>query len=602
VSGHPAGWTVARYLATRLEQLGIRRLFGVPGNHLGPFLSIMRDTTSVEWVGTPTEMGAGYAADGYARVHGVGAAAVTYSVGAFSLLNAIGGAYVEEVPLVAINASPTYEQWLNFRAVGLLTSHMSPRFESNLDVYRTVTVDAQVISNAALAPEQIDSALTACISQRRPVYLEVMENVWATECPPPEGRIVARQRPATEANRRTLARAVQASLALIERHGRRPILWGGEEVDRYHLADTFQSLADATGIPFCTTVGGKSILSESHPQFHGVYNGNASLPEVKRIFKEVAKCRIGLGSWSTSKNLAGEKAIGDDWIVAAHQGVSVGAQYFPDVKLEEFMAALRDAAVAKWGEGCFRMDYYAEAAEDAPGAGLPGSRGEFLAALRAPSPPEERLAYDSFFARIGGFLGDAAHGGESPYAVVSDAGFALLGSMNLPMVERRSYFAQNAWLSIGYSVGAATGVKSAAERKRPLVFVGDGSFQEIAQELSTHTRLGQDVVVFVLNNGDFYGIEQMLVHPCFYKGGSEPDPAFYNILHPWHFAKLADVFAAPDRPMTGVEVGTHAELDALLARLADGGDGINRGPVLVQVKLARKDFPRAIGYQTDACP
>lgn len=597
---HPTGWTVARYLATRLEQLGVHRIFGVPGNHLGPFLSIMRETTHVEWVGTPTEMGAGYAADGYARVHGVGVAAVTYSVGAFSLLNTIGGAYVEEIPLVAINASPTYEQWLNFRAVGLLTSHMSPRFESNLDVYRQVTVDAQVISNAALAPEQIDAALTACLSERKPVYLEVMENVWSTECPAPEGEIVPRPRPTTAGNLRTLAKAVDASIALIEAHERRPILWGGEEIDRYHIADTFASLVDATGIPFCTTIGGKSILSETHPQFHGVYNGNASLPEVRRIFKEVAKCRIGLGSWSTSKNLAGDKVIGSDWIVAARQGIAVGTQYFPDVKLEEYMAALRDAAVAKWGEGCFRTDYYA--AEADPADGLPDTRGEFLAALRAPSPPARPLTYDSFFASIGDFLTDTASGETSPYVVVSDAGFALLGSMNLPMVERRSYFAQNAWLSIGYSVGAVTGVKSARADRRPLVFVGDGSFQEICQELSTHTRLGQDVVVFVLNNGDFYGIEQMLVHPCFYKGDSEPDPAFYNELHPWRFAKLADVFGSPDKPMGGVEIATHADLDALLSRLADAADPLNRGPVLVQVRLPRRDFPRAIGYQTEGCP
>lgn len=597
---HPTGWTVARYLATRLEQLGVHRIFGVPGNHLGPFLSIMRETTRVEWVGTPTEMGAGYAADGYARVHGLGVAAVTYSVGAFSLLNTIGGAYVEEIPLVAINASPTYEQWLNFRAVGLLTSHMSPRFESNLDVYRQVTVDAQVISNAALAPEQIDAALTACLSERKPVYLEVMENVWSTECPAPEGEIVPRPRPTTAGNLRTLAKAVDASIALIEAHERRPILWGGEEIDRYHIADTFASLVDATGIPFCTTIGGKSILSETHPQFHGVYNGNASLPEVRRIFKEVAKCRIGLGSWSTSKNLAGDKVIGSDWIVAARQGIAVGTQYFPDVKLEEYMAALRDAAVAKWGEGCFRTDYYAVEAD--PADGLPDTRGEFLAALRAPSPPARPLTYDSFFASIGDFLTDTASGETSPYVVVSDAGFALLGSMNLPMVERRSYFAQNAWLSIGYSVGAVTGVKSARADRRPLVFVGDGSFQEICQELSTHTRLGQDVVVFVLNNGDFYGIEQMLVHPCFYKGDSEPDPAFYNELHPWRFAKLADVFGSPDKPMGGVEIATHADLDALLSRLADAADPLNRGPVLVQVRLPRRDFPRAIGYATEGCP
>jgi indolepyruvate decarboxylase len=90
VTDQPSTWNVARYLATRLEQLGIEHLFGVPGNHLGPFLSIMKQhNPQLTWVGTPTEVGAGYAADAYARARhadapdgsfGAGAVAVTYSV------------------------------------------------------------------------------------------------------------------------------------------------------------------------------------------------------------------------------------------------------------------------------------------------------------------------------------------------------------------------------------------------------------------------------------------------------------------------------------------------------------------------------------------
>ncbi|MBI0381534.1 alpha-keto acid decarboxylase family protein, partial [Streptomyces albiflaviniger] len=57
------GCTVARYLARRLAELGITHLFGVPGNHLGPFLTALRAEGDVEWVGTPTEGGAGQAAD-----------------------------------------------------------------------------------------------------------------------------------------------------------------------------------------------------------------------------------------------------------------------------------------------------------------------------------------------------------------------------------------------------------------------------------------------------------------------------------------------------------------------------------------------------------
>jgi indolepyruvate decarboxylase len=608
VSGPDTGWTVARYLAARLEQLGITHLFGVPGNHLGPFLSTMRASTKVQWVGTPTEMGAGYAADAFARVHGVGAVAVTYGVGAFSLLNTIGGAYVEEIPVVAINACPTFEQWQNFRAVGLLTSHMSPRFESNLEVYRQVTVDAQVLSNAALAPLQIDGALTACLSARRPVYLEVMEDVWSTPCPAPEGKLAPRERPVTEANGKMLKAAVDEAVKLVASR-MPPILWGGEEIDRLGLHAEFARLVDATGMPFCTTIGGKSILSENHPRFHGVYNGKASNPAVRRIFKEVAHCRIGLGAWTTSKNLGGDMALGEDWIVAAHQGVSVGSHYFPDVRLGMFVDALRAELVERWGEGGLAADYYAAPAPLADTAASdaeppPASRAEFLRSLTETEAPAVTLDYDGFFERIGAFLCDAERGhgtdATTPYVVVSDAGFALLGSQDVRMPERRSYFAQNAWLAIGWSMGAVSGIKCALPDRRPLVFVGDGSFQETVQELSTHARLRQDSVVFVLNNEDFYGIEQMLVHPCYYAGRDE-DEGFYNVLHPWSYARLAEVFATPTTPIAGFAVATHGELDEVLRVIADEGNPANRGPILVQVRLPRKSYPRAIGYAVKGC-
>jgi indolepyruvate decarboxylase len=591
---------VARYLLTRLRQIGIEHLYGVPGNHLGPFLSELHAMGGIEWVGTPTENGAGYAADGYARVRGVGAAAVTYGVGAFSLLNPIGGAYVEEIPLVVINATPTFEQWLNFRSIGLLTSHMSPRREANLDVYRQVTVDAQLVTSAGLAPLQIDAALTACLSERRPVYLEVLEDVWSAPCSAPEGEIVARPRPETAAQRKMLAKAVAAAVDRIRQLGR-PIFWGGEEIDRQNLADGFQALVDATRIPFCTSIGGKSILSENHPLFLGVYNGKASLPEVRRMFKDVARCRVSLGVWTTSKNLSGDQALGEDWIVAAHDGVSVGSQYFPDVRLGDFLRGLREGLAGTTFESS--EDYYETGSDE--GEAMPESREAFLTALSSDPPDAEPLTYDGFFERINRFLEDTAEGSgldaRSPYSVISDAAFALLGSQSLKRVERRSFFAQNSWLAIGYSMGAATGIKSALPDRRPLVFVGDGSFQETCQEMSTHTRLGQDPVVFVLNNGNFYGIEQMLVHPCFYKEGSGEEPAFYNFLHSWSYARLAEVFGSERRPMTGRVLHTQADLDRLLAELCEKGNPINRGPILAQVMLPLKDFPRAIAYPLDGC-
>ncbi|WP_030856773.1 thiamine pyrophosphate-binding protein [Streptomyces sp. NRRL S-37] len=598
------GCTVARYLALRLAELGITHLFGVPGNHLGPFLTALRAEGDIEWVGTPTEGGAGQAADAYARIHGIGAAAVTYSVGAFNLLNACGGAYVEQVPLVAVNASPPYEQWQNQRALGLLTSHMSPRTESNLDVYRQVTVDAQAISHPGLAPGRIDAALTACLTERRPVYLEVMEDLWDEPCAAPEAPIVPRERPLGARGRTMLDDAVHAILTLIEEHpgpdGRpRPIVWAGEETDRFRLGGQLTGLVEATGVPFCTTVGAKAVLDEDQPQFHGVYNGHASHPDVHRIFKDWATCRIGLGAWSTSKNLGGEQSVGTDWVMAAHGGVGVGTSYFPDVQLEHLLPALQDALVKTYGSGGLTADYYAEAHAHhrAPG-NRPATLEHHRAALSVPGSPSrtpEHLTYDGVFDRINHFLGEET---REDWTVVSDAAFSLIGSMNLSL-PAGGFLSQAGWLSIGWSVGAATGAALAPERApaRPMVFVGDGAFQETCQEISTHTRLGLRSVVFVMDNGHFYGIEQMLVHPSYYAGQDRPEPDFYNVLHPWHHDRLAAVFAGRDTPAHGVHVTDTAELDALLARLTDPADPVNAGPLLVRVRLHRHDYPRAMAYK-----
>lgn len=600
------GCTVARYLARRLAELGITHLFGVPGNHLGPFLTTLRAEGDIEWVGTPTEGGAGQAADAYARIHGIGAAAVTYSVGAFNLLNACGGAYVEQVPLVALNASPPYEQWQNYRAVGLLTSHMSPRPESNLDVYRQVTVDAQVISNPGLAPGQIDAALTACLSERRPVYLEVMEDLWDEPCPEPEAPIVPRERPFSARNQPMLDKAVQAVLTLVEEHpgtdGRpRPIIWAGEEIDRFRLGGQLTDLVEATGVPFCTTVGAKAVVDEDLPQFHGVYNGGASHPDVHAVFKDWATCRIGLGAWSTSKNLGGEQCVGGDWVMAAHGGVSVGTSYFPDVRLTQLLPALQDALVKAYGSGGLAADYYAESyAHHGPLGDRPAALEHHRASLRAtgsaaPHGAGPRLTYDGVFDRLNHFLNDET---REDWTVVSDAAFSLIGSMNLSL-PAGGFLSQVSWLSIGWSVGAATGAAFAPERgdARPMVFVGDGAFQETCQELSTHTRHGLRSVVFVMDNGHFYGVEQMLVHPRYYADEDAADPDFYNVLHPWHYDRLADVFAGKHTPAHGVTVAHTAELDDLLDRLTDPADPLNAGPLLVRVRLHRHDYPRAMAYK-----
>ncbi len=589
---------VADYLALRLEQLGVHKFFGVPGDHLGPFISAMEQSTEIRWNGGTNEINMGYAADGYARVKGVSAVGVTYGVGALSLINTVSGAFVEKVPMVVVNAAPTYEQILNFRNVGLLTSHMSENELSNINAYRQVTVDAQRITNAALAPQQIDTALSACISLRQPVYLEVCQNVFTELCEPPQGELKPLDAPG---NQDQTASAVAATVELIQQFGS-PIFWVGEEVSRLKLQEEFLQLVDETRIPFCSTIMGKTVVSEEHPMFHGIYNGKASDPDTWYVFKEQAKCRIGIGAWSTSKNLGGTQSVGEDWTMAAREGVSVGHQYFPNVMLRDFIPQLREqlqgTAIKDLNSDFYDAAYNGLREPIKKGNPSPvfyTNKTDFFAQT-LPQPSGGALTYDQLFATVNDYLNEEER--YKNHFVVADAGFSLLGGQTLHMKRQGSFFSQASWLSIGYSVGAVVGLQIGRDAgEQSLVFVGDGSFQETSQAISDLTRSRTRNIVFLLNNEDFYGIEQMLVDACYYRGEKQAD--VYNHLHPWHYEKLADVFHQENSPCHGAIVSTLEELNALLAKREDSASDIHEGTLLVRVKLDQKDYPKAIQYKVD---
>jgi len=82
---------IATYLFTRLKQLGVDSVHGLPGDYNLVALDYL-PSCGLNWVGNCNELNAGYAADGYARIKGIAAVITTFGVGELSLLNAIAGA------------------------------------------------------------------------------------------------------------------------------------------------------------------------------------------------------------------------------------------------------------------------------------------------------------------------------------------------------------------------------------------------------------------------------------------------------------------------------------------------------------------------------
>src|SRR5262249_55090073 len=90
---------IGDFLLRRLEEAGIQHLFGVPGDYNLELLQQLQDSDTLKWIGTCSELNASYAADGYARLSGLGALLVTNGVGALSAINGVAGSYSEHGPI-----------------------------------------------------------------------------------------------------------------------------------------------------------------------------------------------------------------------------------------------------------------------------------------------------------------------------------------------------------------------------------------------------------------------------------------------------------------------------------------------------------------------
>ena len=93
----PYTGTIGGYLIERLQSLGVDHVFGVPGDYIIAFFKQLSDS-KIQLVNTCDELTAGYAADAYARIRGLGAICVTYCVGGLKVVNAAAQAFAESRP------------------------------------------------------------------------------------------------------------------------------------------------------------------------------------------------------------------------------------------------------------------------------------------------------------------------------------------------------------------------------------------------------------------------------------------------------------------------------------------------------------------------
>src|SRR5438094_1775117 len=166
--------SIGDYLIQRLYAHGVRHVFGIPGDYVLGFYDLL-ERSPLQIVNTCDEQGAGFAADAYARVRGLGAVCVTYCVGGLKVANTTAEAFAEKSTVVVISGAPGMKE----REKNPLLHHKVREFDTQKKVFEQLTIASTVLSDPQIAFQEIDRVLHAALRYKRPVYIELPRDMIA---------------------------------------------------------------------------------------------------------------------------------------------------------------------------------------------------------------------------------------------------------------------------------------------------------------------------------------------------------------------------------------------------------------------------------------
>lgn len=533
------GLSIGQYLIRRLQDYGVNHVFGIPGDYVLAFYKML-DDSPVDVIGCTREDCAGFAADAYARTAGMGAVCVTYCVGGLSLCNSIAGAYAEKSPVVVISGAPGLGERIN----NPLLHHKVRDFHTQFDVFEKICVAGAELADPLEAFREIDRVLDAARRFKRPVYLELPRDMVHVV---PEQPHLSRVDQAAGSDAAALAEAVEEAARWIG-SSKKVVIIAGVEIHRFGLQDDVLALAEGSKIAIAATMLGKSVISEVHPLYVGLYEGALGREEVTR-FVEDSDCVILLGTFMTDINLGIYTANLDPakCIYATSEQLRIRHHHFHGVDLGDFIRALAARRPAP------------------PPRSLPPQPK--LDGEKFVPRPDSPVTIQRLIRRLNEMLNDTT-------VVIADIGDSLFAATELVVRERTEFISPAYYTSMGFGVPAALGVQVARPDRRAVVIVGDGAFQMTGMELSNLVRLRFPSIIVLLDNGG-YGTERFLHPNC-----------NFNDIQPWQYHRLPEVVGGG----TGYLVHTETELDDALQRAwAD-----TSGPSLLQVKIGRDDISTAL--------
>ncbi|RRU25633.1 acetolactate synthase large subunit [Stenotrophomonas sp. 278] len=457
-------------LVAALENEGVDRIFGVPGEENLDFLESLRNSR-IELVLTRHEQAAAFMAATHGRLTGrPGVCLATLGPGALNFSTGAAYAHLGAWPLILITGQKAVmsAKQARFQIVDIVAS-MKP-----------LTKMTRQIVNPAAIPATVRDAFRVAMEERPgPVHLELPEDIAGEEVEDvPVVPVHPLERPVALAA--ALDRAAAAILA-----AKRPLVMIGAAGSRPWLADTLSAFVARTRLPFFNTQMGKGAVTGGS----NLYMGTAALSEGDYVHEAVARADliIAIGHDTVEKPPFLMKSGGGPKVIhVSFQSATVEQVYQPDIEvLGDIGASV--AALADRLEGRLTED-----------VGMMELRQKILARLN------DRAEEDRFPVTPQRLVHDVREAMPEDGIVCLDNGmYKIWFARNYRTHVANTLLLDNALATMGAGLPSAMMAALLYPQRRVLAVCGDGGFMMNSQEMETAVRLGLDLVVLVLNDSAY---------------------------------------------------------------------------------------------------
>ena len=378
------------------------------------------------------------------------------------------------------------------------------------------------------AASLIDNAIRECYIQSRPVYITLPTDMVQKKI---EGERLKTQINLDFPNNDPEKEDYVVDVILKYLHAAKsPAILVDACAIRHRVLDEVHELIQKSGLPTFVAPMGKGAVDETLPNYGGVYAGSGS--------------NAGVAERLESSDLV----------------LSIGA-IKSDFNTTGFTYRISQLATIDFHSTYMRVRY-----SEYPGVRMSGVLRKITAKMgklnvqRSPKisntimdkdleiQHNQPIIHDWLWPRVGQWL-------EPEDIVITETGTANFGIWETKFPKDVTAVSQVLWGSIGYSVGACQGAALAAKEsgtRRTILFVGDGSFELTAQEVSTMIRHDLKAIIFVICN-EGYTIER-------YIHGMD---ATYNDIQEWKYKDLVNTFGGDLSKQKTYQVKTKREAEDL---------------------------------------